>query len=512
MWLFLVIAVLVTAFCYIKLKKVYGHWDEQGVACEKSVFILGSLASSILRITSMQDFLANIYKKFADHRYVGFYQFNEPILLIRDIELIKQITVKDFDVFSDYKTYLPADVDPLWGKNLFQMTIKDGWHSMRATLSPAFTSSKMKIMYVLMQECTEQFIQHFKTQNKSVSINVKDVFTRFANDIIGTSAFGINCNSMKNPDNEFYLMGKEATDFSGFKVLKFFGYSFSPTLMKIFGIKVFNKKVSSFFRKTIKETLDYRKNNNIIRPDMIHLMIEAQKLQENIEVNKTKKLSTELSDESMTAQALIFFNAGFESVSSALSFVVYELGVHPDIQKKLYQEIRETIINEEKVTYETLSMMKYLECVISESLRLHSPLPVLERKSIKPYTIYPVMSHEIPLHLKEGSLICIPVGALQHDENYFPNPKKFDPERFNNDNKHKIVPFTYMPFGAGPRNCIGSRFALLEIKLMLVELLQNFEIVPNEKTQIPLKLSKSNFNGIPDDGIWLALQPRILNN
>ncbi|KAK4875636.1 hypothetical protein RN001_012058 [Aquatica leii] len=512
MWPFVVIAVLVTAFCYIKLSKVYKYWDEQGVAYEKPVFMLGNLASSILRTKSSRDILASVYKKFSDHRYVGLYQFHEPVLLIRDLELIKQITVKDFDVFPDHKTFLPANVDALWGKNLFQMSSKDGWQSMRATLSPAFTSSKMKVLYVLMQDCTERFIKHFKNQNQSVSINAKDVFTRFANDIIGTSAFGINCNSMENQDNEFYLMGKEATDFSGFKILKFAMYGISPTIMKIFGIKIFNKKVSSFFRKIIKETLDYRKKRNIIRPDMIHLMMEAQKLQESLEENKTNKHSTELTDESMTAQALIFFTAGFETISSAMSFVVYELGVHPDIQEKLYQEICQSVINKESVTYETLSMMKYLECVVSESLRLHSAVAVLDRKCIKPYTIHPVLSHEKPLHLKEGSLIWIPNDAIQHDEKYFPNPEKFDPERFSNDNKHKIVPFTYLPFGTGPRNCIGSRFALLEIKLMLVELLQNFEIVPNEKTQIPLKLSKSNFNAIPDDGIWLTLQPRVMNN
>ncbi|KAK4875965.1 hypothetical protein RN001_012387 [Aquatica leii] len=471
---------------------------------------IGNFASNIFRTKSFPDVIIDIYKKFSDHRYVGIYQFNEPVLLIRDLELIKQIMVKDFDFFPDHRTFLPPNVDSLWGKNIFQMSVKDGWHSMRTTLSPAFTGSKMKVLFSLMQECSNQFIHHFKKQNKTVSIDVKDVVTRFANDIIGTCAFGINCDSLENPENEFYLMGKEATDVSGFKILKFFGYGISPFLTKLFGVKIYNDKVSSFFRKIIKETLDYRKNNNIIRPDMIHLMMEAQKNQATLDDNKMKKQSVELSDESMTAQALIFFNAGFETVSTAMSYAIYELAVHSDIQQKLFEEISEAV-TDKKITYDVLSAMKYLDCVVSESLRLHVPTPILDRKCRKSYTIDPVLPFEKPLHLEEGSSVWIPACALQNDEQYFPNPEKFDPERFNSENQDKIISFTYLPFGSGPRNCIGSRFGLLEIKLILVELLQHFEIIPNEKTQIPIKLSKANFNSIPDDGIWVSLKPRKYN-
>lgn len=106
-----------------------------------------------------------------------------------------------------------------------------------------------------------------------------------------------------------------------------------------------------------------------------------------------------------------------------------------------------------------------------------------------------------------GDLLSIPVYGIHRDEQYYPNPDKFDPERFSDENKDNIVPYTFLPFGAGPRNCIGSRFAILEAKALLYHLLLNFEIVSTAKTQIPLRLSKDSLRHRPDGGIWLGLKP-----
>lgn len=102
----------------------------------------------------------------------------------------------------------------------------------------------------------------------------------------------------------------------------------------------------------------------------------------------------------------------------------------------------------------------------------------------------------------------MPIYGLHHDPKYFKDPEQFDPERFNDENKPKIVPYTYMPFGAGPRKCIGYRFALLEIKILFFYLLRTYEIVTVEKTQIPVKMCKKALNMTPEDGLWLGLKRR----
>ncbi|KAF5288525.1 hypothetical protein FQA39_LY15393 [Lamprigera yunnana] len=450
--------------------------------------------------------------RYLNLRYVGFYQFATPTLIITDPDLLKDITVKDFDSFPDRRQIVPASIDPLWGKNLVQMTFEEGWHNMRSTLTPSFTSSKIRMMFNLMEECTAQYINYFKNENDEVVIELKDTFTRFANDIIATCAFGIQCNSLKHRDNEFYIMCKDAANFSGIRSLKMFGYEFSPTLMKLFGIKMFSNRVSTFFRKTIKDTLDLRRQKNIIRSDMIHLLLEsAEKINNLNKEEKMKTFLTELSDEDITAQALVFLLAGSSTTSTALSFLAYNLAVHPDIQKRVYDEINQTLEQSPKSTYESITSMVYLDCVVSESLRLTPAVPISDRMCQKPYTIEPVTPTEKPVRLDKGTIIWISIGAFHKDEKYFPNPKKFDPERFSAENKRNINPNAYIPFGIGPRSCIGSRFALIEMKTIIVEILKNFEIVPNSKTEIPLKSNRARFSGFPDEGLWVTLKPRILD-
>ena len=167
-------------------------------------------------------------------RYSGFYQFFVPTLVLKDPELIKQITVKDFDHFVDRRNFIPEDSDPLWSKNLVALTGRK-WREMRATLSPSFTSSKMKYMFTLMSQNGEQFVKYFLKKNENVvTVEMKDTFTRFTNDVIASTAFGVECDSLGDRTNEFYLMGKDATDFSGFwKNISFLVYMLAPKLGKV---------------------------------------------------------------------------------------------------------------------------------------------------------------------------------------------------------------------------------------------------------------------------------------
>lgn len=196
------------------------------------------------------------------YRYSGIYQCFLPILILKDPDLIKQITVKDFDHFTDHRSFFPEDVDPLWGKNLFSLKGKylflhnfifkncknfkiteetfnpfvgQKWRDMRTILSPSFTSSKMKSLFVLISECAENFVKHFLEKSEGVvTIEFKDTFTRFTNDVIASAAFGIQVDSLGQPKNQFYVMGKEATDFSSTrKILKILTYIMFPKICKV---------------------------------------------------------------------------------------------------------------------------------------------------------------------------------------------------------------------------------------------------------------------------------------
>ncbi|KAF5296535.1 hypothetical protein FQR65_LT01525 [Abscondita terminalis] len=455
------------------------------------------------------------------------YNFQVPNLLVRDPDLIKKIFVKDFEVFPEHKPLLPKGVDPLWSKNLFAIEGGEDWHDLRSTLSPSFTSSKMKTMFSLMRDCSKQFSKYFSDKGDLIEVELKDSFGRFANDVIATTAFGVTCDSLSNPNNEFYVLGKQLTDFSGVNGLVFLFNLFAPTLAKLARVPIINKKVRKFFTTLVRDTIKLRKEKGVVRPDMLHLLMEAQKGQLKYEENDItpeagfavveeselgkmqRKRKIQITDEIITAQALIFFFAGFDTTSTMMSYACYELAVNPEIQNKLREEVDEKLKNSNGYfTYDSITSMKYLDMVISETLRKWPPFVLTHRRSVRPYTIEPVKQGEHALHLEKGSLINCPIHAIHMDPKYYPNPTKFDPERFNDENKINIHPYTYLPFGLGPRNCIGSRFALLEGKVMVAEIISKFEIVPISKTQIPIVLSKKNLNPLPDNGIWVGFKSR----
>lgn len=210
----------------------------------------------------------------------------------------------------------------------------------------------------------------------------------------------------------------------------------------------------------------------------------------------------------MTGQCLVFFLAGFDTVSQLMSFMSHELAINPDVQEQLREEVdavREQL-GGKPVTYEALQNMKYLDMVVSESLRMWPPVAAMDRQCTKPYVMETSAGKKVQLNPGDG--LWYPIHALHHDPEYFPNPKKFDPERFSDENKGNINPNTYLPFGIGPRNCIGSRFALMEAKAIFFYLLSSFVIETSPKTQNPLKLKKETFNSIPERGIWLQFRAR----
>ncbi|CAH1376298.1 unnamed protein product [Tenebrio molitor] len=529
MW-WVVVAVVVAVLGYFwLLARQNKYWLEKGVNQGRNMTIFGDSWKVVVRKQSFAEMVQEVYNKFPNCRYSGIYQFFAPTLLIRDPDLIKQITVKDFDHFVDHRRFFSEDTDPMWGKNLFNLT-GQRWREMRATLSPAFTSSKMKYMFCLISQSGEQFVNHFLRKNEDlITVEMKDTLSRFANDVIANTAFGVECDSLGERNNEFYLMGKEATDFSGVRmIIKVFAFIASPKICKIFNITLFPQKVGTFFTKLVKSNIESREKHGIVRPDMINLLMEARKsgmtheetqpqqdagfatVQESELVKSTKTPKAEITDQDITAQALGFFFAGFDSVSSLMCFMSHELGVNPDVQERLIQEVDDTFEScKGKLTYEALSGMKYMDMVVSEALRKWPPAIAVDRVCTKPYTIEPKTPDEKPVHLENNSLIWLPIMGLHRDPQYWPDPDRFDPERFSEENKANINSYAFLPFGSGPRNCMGSRFALLETKTLFFYILSRFEIVPVEKTQIPLQLSRKTFNVTAEKGFWLGFKRRV---
>ncbi|KAJ3665307.1 hypothetical protein Zmor_000807 [Zophobas morio] len=525
------VTLLVLAVVYIvhRSSQILDYWKKRGVKYVKPLPIVGNMLPTITGSKSIAELIRYFYNAFPSERYVGIFQFSRPILLIRDPELIKIVTIKNFENFVDHLGFISAESDPLWGKNLFASQ-GERWRDLRQTLSPAFTSSKMRTMFSLMQECAKQLVTYFKDQNNSiVKVDLKDIFSRYATDVIATTAFGIKCDSLKFKNNEFLLAGKEFSDFSGIKRFKFLIYGNYPKLTKFFKLKIVPDRVGNFFRGIIDETIRLREEKNIIRPDLIHLLMLSRKGKlkyedymnlpkegfaavEESEIGRVVHNPNYLSNEDITAQALVFFLGGYDTISSTTSFVGYELAINPQIQQKLRQEISKTHKTYgDNITYEQLLDIKYLDMVVAETLRKWPQAIWLDRKCTKAFEITPERSGESPIKINEGDICWIPVYGLHMDPNYFPNPDVFDPERFSDENAKNIKAATFLPFGSGPRNCIGSRFALLEAKIILYNLLLEFEFVPTEETQNPIKIKRDSVLLLAEKGFPVGFKRSVIS-
>lgn len=210
----------------------------------------------------------------------------------------------------------------------------------------------------------------------------------------------------------------------------------------------------------------------------------------------------------LIAQCILFFFAGLDTTSTLLTFMGHELAVNPDVQDKLYQEILDTKLNlrNQPITYEILNKMKYMDMITSETLRKWNPTVMSDRQVCKPYVLKLADGHAIKLNV--GDSITIPTCCIQLDEQYFADPYKFDPERFSPLNSGNIRPGTYMPFGLGPRNCIGSRFALMICKSIFYHSLLKFKFEPSDRTQNPLRLKVNTLNMLAENGFWIKFKPR----
>lgn len=206
---------------------------------------------------------------------------------------------------------------------------------------------------------------------------------------------------------------------------------------------------------------------------------------------------------------MVFFLAGFNAVSLSQCFMGHELTVNPDIQAKLYNEVAEAHkkLQGKPLTYETLQSLKYMDQVVSETMRRWTLASINDRQVSSPFKLYNDDGSSVQLNKGDGIMFII--NALHMDPKYFPDPERFDPERFSDENKHNILPGSFLPFGIGPRNCIGSRFALMGMKTLFYHLLVNFELVKSEKTQHPLRLKQRyNASMIPEKGFNAELRPR----
>ncbi|XP_078614493.1 cytochrome P450 3A24-like [Branchiostoma floridae x Branchiostoma japonicum] len=484
---------------YLYMVWPYSTFKDLGIPGPKPVPLFGNYLSYGQGIPK---FDKECYQKF--NKVYGIFEGRQPILMVGDLELVKDITVKEANTFTNRRI--------LEGQGEFfdggLLNIKDAdWKRVRSAISPTFSSGKLKQMALVVEKCGDNFVANLENNAKQgVAFDLKDLSGAFTMDVISGTAFGVDVDSLHNPNHPFVANARKLFDFNLFNPILIVLFLF-PQLAKIFSamglnMSVFSTKALEFFGAAVDNVLDMRGSNEeeaAKRVDFLQLMLKAHNEELDKEVPKDV-VKHGVSKKEIKSNAVLFWIAGYETTANTISLTAYNLAVNQEAQDKVIDEVDSIIEKRGKLDYEAVNEMPFLEMCVNETLRIFPAAQRFDR-------ICKEDTEVKGLHIPAGTIINIPAYAIHHDPEIWPEPEKFKPERFSKEEKESRDPYAYLPFGSGPRNCVGMRLALMELKFALAKALQKVRFVTCDKTVIPIGIKNTLGNQI-EGGMWLKVEAR----
>ena len=346
---------------YFLVERKYSYFSNRNILHMKPTLVLGNLDGLGTKY-HFSDKIKIIYDEFKGKDVIaGMYQSIIPALIVTDLDLVRTITVKDFSSFMDRGVFYNEKNEPI-SAHLFAIE-GEKWKFLRNKLSPTFTSGKMKMMYNTIADKGTNFVEAINHYN-SEAVEVKKLAMRFTVDVIGSCAFGIEFDTLKNEEAEIIKVSNEIFKAKGFEQFYlFFLFAFKYISLKL-NLRQFSHNVENYFSGVIKSQMEYRENNNVKRNDFLDMLIQLKTTGTiDGEISSTTRKFTV---DEVIAQAFIFYFAGFETSSTALSFTIGELVDHTDIQERARAEVLEKIKETNgDITYDSLHEMKYLNQVVN---------------------------------------------------------------------------------------------------------------------------------------------------
>lgn len=491
---FLKLLVSAVVLLILYLVKKYSYWKRRGIPTVKGCIpLLGNILPVLTLKMNFHDMHTEIYKNHKNQSMVGYYKLLDPVLVVRDPQLVKIVLQSNFSSFHKNALTVRKDLDPLFSRNPF-FSYGDEWSRSRKRLTWAFSNVRLKTLFVTVNGVCkkfEDFLNRRLTGSDKYEVELKSLFSKFTGEVVANAGLGIEgfCFEDQKHPMAFDTISGEVFSTSWKRALEN-NALFIKQLRNLMRQRFIPVEFDAFFRNTVKENLKIRQKDPTPRNDFLQLMMDL-----------TKNSNEPLDEEAVTAEAMSFYIDGFETSSITLSFVGYQLAIHPNIQEKLREEVKSKIAKHGGVlTFDALKEMTYMDQVISESQRRYSGLGALSKVCTESFVLEG--SDGLKCRVDPGVEVIVPNQGLQIDSDYWPDPEVFDPDRFSEDRKQSIVKMTFLPFGEGPRMCVGMKMAQLQMKAALAVLMNNYKIELSSKTKLPLKMSPYYFLMSPVGGLW----------
>jgi cytochrome P450 len=483
LYLLIIIILLILAIVYFKLirpeKRVYDILHAQGINGEPFVPLLGQL-SQLRRYRDADKMMVFHEELVQKHGNVYLYGFGPIVrLVINEPDLLAQVLNRN-NAYNYIKPNFTTTIfTPLLGHHNLLVTEGDEHERARRMINPAFYHTNLNSMVSIINDRTAKTIQAILNKSDSSQeqqVDLQVLFNSLTLSIIASSAFGADLETNANAKDIMSRVLSDAMDAIIYRTMRMINQI--PFLSKLpFWKKdiIDNgaRKISEFVDQIIIDRRQGRSTSMSDGSDLLDLLLSA--------VDDDGQPFT---DQEIKEQALTFVLAGSETTGNLMVWIFYILMTHDDVLQACQEEVDRVLPNGMEPTNEHLSELAVCEAIINETLRLYPSAPIFVRHCIREHTI----GTERQLHIPVGADITVNSYVLHRRSDLWPRPLEFDYTRWMRDPKTGLKPklphpFAYLPFAAGPRNCIGQNFALLEARLMLAMLVQrcNFKIIPGQK-------------------------------
>ncbi|KAF5281196.1 hypothetical protein FQA39_LY17836 [Lamprigera yunnana] len=494
MYVTVAILLLIAIFIiYWFWKSKYEYWKNQKVPHPKPTPFFGNLRDIILLKVPFYQFCHNIYNEYKNDTFVGFYNLTSLGVVIRDVDLLKEILIKHFGSFEDTMLTIPKGVDPILGIN--PACLKgSAWKKVRSQLTPQFTLAKLKMKVPLLQKVGTDLLSYMQKEirlNNSNCFEIKELAGRYTGETVFTCAYGLDGKSFENTLPISFKIGEDISGNAMTIKIKHLIGLFFPKLAKLFKITFVGKPTSKLFNDIILDTIKYRQDQKNVRNDYLDYIVQL------------KETDKDLKDIDVVGHAFTFYLDSYETTAIVLTYLMYELALNPHIQEKCREEVNKIMKEYNgELTGDALSKIKYVENTIFETLRKHPPVGMVFRVCTQDFKVPSTYTKENnPVTIKKGTLVIIPLTAIHNDPRYYANPEAFNPGRFTNSEK-----LHHFPFGDGPRTCLGKNFAMLQLKMFITLVLNKYRVTINKKTIVPYKPEFLHVLIVPQNGIHLNFE------
>ena len=443
-----------------KRNREYKVWKDQGIPGPNPwLHVADMLTGSFLTLDLRR------VKEFG--KIFGIHTGSIASLVVADPVLLKHMLIQNHNSFRDRRRVSVSH--PMYENFLIRLS-GDEWRRKRSVMTPAFTSAKIKAMTPLIKQSIDSMAE-FIDDRIGKEFDCKHLFGCLTLDIIAKTAFAIDINAFTDENNPFLKHARKVFEIPVWRAVTL--VLMPKFLRKLFKLNYMDSSSIDYLSSLAYYLMSIRKNKTQDETneyaDFMQLMMHAESL----------------TDEETAAAILIILLGAYETSAALLMHAVHSLACNTDVQERLKCEVDAA----PSLDFETLEKeMPYLNAVVNETLRMYPPATRVDR-CVSDKNGFDFESPIGKIRMPHGSSVMIPIYAMHHMDEYFPDPEKFDPERFMPENRDKLQPNTFLPFAIGPRDCLGKRFAQLEAKQTLAVLVQKYRFVKSANTDIPLDFS-----------------------